>query len=135
MSDLIGVVATLLPLPGLSTPAKLTVRPVIQTASSHGDNGNRPPASNILFKQTQVPPPVDPDRPTGPPPAFDANLLEADSERLPMQSPTLHMDGDSTVPTDREAVKPNSNPIDHDERIRAATGTQPQEPPSIDILR
>ncbi|MDH5529764.1 MAG: hypothetical protein OEY05_06975 [Paracoccaceae bacterium] len=135
MSDLIGVVATLLHLPGLSTPAKLTARPVIQTASSHGDNGNRPPASNILFKQTQVPPPVDPDRPTGPPPAFDANLLEADSERKSKQSQPFHGDGDSTVPTDREAVKPNSNPISHDERVRAATGTQPYEQPSIDILR
>lgn len=89
-------------------------RRVIAPADS-GDIGNsadyrQKPLDSQVRNPFVVPPRPDADRPTGPPPAFDANVLEAEAERrrLELAAAEAHANAASLVARDREA-RPDSH--------------------------
>jgi hypothetical protein len=95
---------------GLQVAPQRELRPVRPGNSSDlsSDTSDRPPFPFAL------PPPPDPDRPTGPPPAFEANVLDASDDTSPM----------AVISADpAESASP------------AAAGTQVEpRPPIVDVL-
>ncbi|WP_456389138.1 hypothetical protein [Profundibacter sp.] len=81
------------------SPVK-TVTPVAQSAKTRNETGHQ--AGNQSGGQSGaiLAPIPDPDKPTGPTPAFEANLLEAEREKL-RAGPNLP----DTEPTEAEAKK------------------------------
>lgn len=104
-ASLLPPVATaVLPVP--PQPAGMTVRRGSEGNLSGNMDGDRPP-------QAAVGPPPDPDRPTGPPPAFEANVLEAEAERRSDHASVPRRTGrqDRTAWPDPAAADPSAGPV------------------------
>lgn len=79
-----------------------------KTRNETGSGNSRTPDQGARIK-----PPPDPDRPTGPPPTFEANLLEAEREKL-RAGPELRQEARSpeTFPQPAETYAPAPPPPD-----------------------
>ena len=80
------------------TPAIVANDPAARSrGETHGETGNRKkggdntssPVYGRVVSRLTIGPPPDPDRPTGPPPAFEASLLESERERM-MDGPEIN---------------------------------------------
>ena len=139
MSDLIRVEAVLLPLPGPALNNCQKIAPGVSAASDSA-NSDRGRDGRLLEAKSFPAPdrvrmPVDPDKPTGPPPTFDTNLLEAGMGHLGTFSPTLGTDPLIAFSDRSVTVNLDFNPKKYAAVAKATAVTQPSESPKIDILR
>ncbi|MCB2136350.1 MAG: hypothetical protein KDE08_10465 [Rhodobacteraceae bacterium] len=130
MSDLIRAVAPLLPLPGLvnlaKVPAPTGITPAATGADSGGNMGDLRSAVRTSRPKAKVDPPVDPDRPTGPPPAFEANVLDARGEPQLRREP---------APISRRMAAPDPpGAASRDELARVVVDARPARP-HLDLIR
>lgn len=86
--------SAVIPPPAVATAMMRVAQPApakrVVAAANSGDIGNdaqnrHPPPDPHLRHPVVVPPRPDTDRPTGPPPAFEANVLEAEAQRRRLQ--------------------------------------------------
>lgn len=136
-------VATTMMRPAIPAPSKRVVAPA-GSGTVGNDAHNRHPAPDARVRHpVVVPPRHDSDRPTGPPPAFEANVLEADAERRRQKVSALaeaphRIPAESTTvkkSIDRNAAAENGATAHH--RPRAATYSEltATAEPQINLVR
>jgi len=96
--------------PPAPSPVKTVVEPAASSKTRNetgADTGPQPDGKRSAI----LPPPPNPDKPVGPPPTFEANLLESEREKL-RAGPEMHPEGPAEPETEKAAV-PYAPPPDN----------------------
>ncbi|MFZ1726460.1 MAG: hypothetical protein WBO29_04810 [Albidovulum sp.] len=139
MSDLIRVEAGLLALPTPALNNCQKKKSVISAASAEGNVGRgrdgKPLETKHFLAPDRVRMPVDPDKPTGPPPTFETNLLEAGMGHLGTFGQALGTEPLFAFSDHSVAVNLDFDPEKYAAVAKATAAPQTSGSPKIDILR
>lgn len=98
-------VATAMLRSALPAPSKRVAAPANSGNTRNDAQDRQPPLPARVRHGVVVPPRPDEDRPTGPPPAFEANVLEAEAEKRRNRL----AEGDNARNTGKRPQKPGAN--------------------------
>lgn len=142
-------VATAMMRPALPASSKRVVAPAGSGTVGNDAQNRHPPPDTHVRHPVVVPPRPDTDRPTGPPPAFEANVLEAEAlrRRHEIAEEEAGHDPDMAEDTDAEVRPAADLPANDADDKAAAAG--PEKPgsanyysglpglaePQIDLIR